>query len=278
MVMVFQKQLHSQTKGKTISKQTIALLKKASDAYAAVFPPTAHFERAIFVSWYCSVGDCTFCYMSTQKALIKHPQTAKRTRESILAEAYLCKRLGWEIEFLSAGYSGVSSQELEFLLKTITALYGKKLWLNTGFIPLSLLRVYQPYLEGVSGSIETLNPVLHNQVCPSKPIAPYRKLYEYAQQLGLKKAITLIIGLGETKEDFAVTKEFIEQYDIDRITVYALRPIKGTAFSSPPPLDYYLWWIASLRLAFKQKTLIAGIWHNDLTTLAPLFDAGANAV
>ena len=63
-----------------------------------------HFERAIFLSWYCGRGDCKFCYMSTQKKRIKNPKLAKRRVESVLAEVMICKTAGWKIEFLSGGY------------------------------------------------------------------------------------------------------------------------------------------------------------------------------
>ena len=76
---------------------------------------TTWFERAIFLSWYCAKGDCKFCYMSTQKKLIKDPKKARRSFESILAEVFLCKKLGWKIEFLSGGYESFSRQELLFL-------------------------------------------------------------------------------------------------------------------------------------------------------------------
>ena len=47
------------------------------------------FERAIFFSWYCSKGDCKFCYMSTQKDKITDPKLAKRRKESIIAETII---------------------------------------------------------------------------------------------------------------------------------------------------------------------------------------------
>ena len=43
-----------------------------------------------------------------QKDKIKDPKKAKRTKESILAEAILSKNLGWEIEFISGGYESLN--------------------------------------------------------------------------------------------------------------------------------------------------------------------------
>ena len=88
------------------------------------------FERAIFFSWYCSKGDCKFCYMSTQKV----NKLARRRKESILAEAIICKNLGWKVEFLSGGYESYSTDELVDLVKQIYLITGQKQWLNIGVL------------------------------------------------------------------------------------------------------------------------------------------------
>ena len=83
-----------------------------------------HFERAIFTSWYCSIGDCAYCYMSTQKKLISKPKKAKRSMASVLAEAYLCRKLGWKIGFLSAGYGNYTQSSILELCKNVYEVYG----------------------------------------------------------------------------------------------------------------------------------------------------------
>ncbi len=261
-----------------ISEATRELMEQASAAYGQHFDDRTSFERAIFVSWYCSVGDCTFCFMSTQRKVITDPKSAKRKPFSILAEIELCRLLDWKIEFISAGFSGVTQEELLNVLKYGSRLYGEGLWLNTGFMQEKALASYAPYLTGVSGSIETVNPALHKEVCPSKPIPPYLKLWEATEKLGLRKAMTIIIGIGESEEDIPLTIDFIREHGIDRITLYALRPVQGTAFREAPTLEYYLRWISRLRIAFPDKEILAGIWHNDLSTLPLLFAAGANRV
>ena len=49
------------------------LLIEAKEVYSQNFDNFTSFERAIFFSWGCAIGDCTFCYMSTQKDKIKDP-------------------------------------------------------------------------------------------------------------------------------------------------------------------------------------------------------------
>src|SRR3989344_3001114 len=90
------------------------------------------FERAIFLSWYCSKADCSFCYMSLQGKLIKDPMKARRSREAILAEALISKLCGWKIEFLSQGYESYPIEELVELTRQIYRITGQKQWLNVG--------------------------------------------------------------------------------------------------------------------------------------------------
>ncbi len=47
------------------------LIEQAGEVYRKNFPNTTWFGRCIFVSWYCDVGTCDFCYRSTIKSRIK---------------------------------------------------------------------------------------------------------------------------------------------------------------------------------------------------------------
>jgi len=125
--------------------------------------------------------------MSTQKKLIKEPKKARRSFASILAEAILCKKLGWKIEFLSGGYESFTKDELFFLIKNIYRIYGEKLWLNIGVLNKKDLKLFKPYIEGVCGTVETITPKLHNEICPSKPIKPIETMFRYCDELKLKK-------------------------------------------------------------------------------------------
>ncbi len=42
------------------------LVEKADKIFKENFSPETCFERGIFFSWGCAIGDCAFCYMSTQ--------------------------------------------------------------------------------------------------------------------------------------------------------------------------------------------------------------------
>jgi biotin synthase-like enzyme len=238
------------------------------------------FERAIFISWYCSLGDCTYCYMSSQKNLIKDPVKAKRSEESILAEALICKKLGWKIGFLSAGYGSYTADSILNLSKKISSIYDQKIWLNIGVLPEKTIKKLLPYLEGICGAVETTNAEVHKEVAPNKPIAPIENMFRICEKFNLKKAMTFIVGLGETIEDFATLKNFILKNKIDKITFYALNPIKGTFFenSKGPTMECYLDWIKKTRDSFKEIEIIAAPWVNRVDKIHLMIDAGADGI
>jgi biotin synthase-like enzyme len=255
------------------------LLALAGKVYKENFPQETYFERAIFFSWGCTIGDCTFCYMSTQPK-DKPPKETKRSNESILAEFILAKNLGWEIGFFTGGIGVMSPTELEFLLKYAVEITGQKQWLSVGAVPKVLLEQYSPYLKGVVGSTETINPELHARVCPSKPLRPYEIMFESAKELGLQRAMTFIVGMGETKEDLPLLEEFIQKFEISKIHVYGLIPQKDTMFenSKIPTKEEQGWWIAKLRIKFPKLDIQCGIWEDRVERVAYLLRSGSNSV
>lgn len=251
------------------------LLEKASEVYKENFDNRVWYGRCIFLSWYCDVGDCKFCYRSTQKSRIKHAEHAKRSVASILVEAILCKNLGWRIEFLTGGYRIFPMKDLVNIAKLVSNVYGDKIWINLGSLNKEELEMFKPYVKGVVVSIETLNEELHDKICPSKPIKPYEEMLETAKDF--KKSMTIVIGLGEKKEDFSLLKKFIEKHKLDRITFYALKPVSGTPYTTGPSTEDYLWWIAQTRINFPKLEIIAGTTARRYEEVGLLLKAGANA-
>ena len=255
------------------------LIQEAKQVYQENFNNEVTFERAVFFSWGCVIGDCTFCYMSTQP-LDKVVKETKRSNASILAEFILCKHLGWDIGFFTGGIGVLKPDELEFLLKAIYQITQEKIWLSVGPVSKPLLQRYLPYIRGVVGSTETINPVLHKQVCPSKPLKPYEIMFETAKELNLERAMTFIVGMGETREDLSLLKEFITKYEINKIHMYGLIPQKGTPFenSAMPTKEEQAWWIANLRIAFPKLDIQCGIWEDRTERISYLLDAGSNSI
>lgn len=236
------------------------------------------FERAIFLSWYCSKGDCKFCYMSTQKSKIKNPKLAKRRKESVLAEAVICKACGWKVEFLSGGYESYDIDELVDLTKQVYKITGQKQWLNIGVLKKEEIKKFLPYIEGLCGAVECVNPKLHKELCPSKPISEIIEMFKICDELKLKKSMTIIIGLGETEKDIHLLIEFIKKHKINKITFYALNPHEGTIFKKGPKTDYYAKWISETRKQFPKLHIVAGSWVDRLEEISELLEAGATSI
>jgi len=250
-------------------------IEKANKVFLQNFPAETWFERAILFSWYCKIRNCKFCYMSTQP----DKKTAVRSKESLIAEAVICKNLGWEIGAFSGGIDAYSQADFKEIIKNVSNVCGK-LWLNVGALGEKEIKEYLPYTKGVVASIETVNPKLHDFVCPSKPTAPYEKMLGTAGKYNLKKAMTIILGLGETIEDFELLKNFIEKHKIDKIYFYSLNPQKGTVFENKemPSAEYQAEWIAKTRIAFPKIEILAGIWLNKVDRVPLLLKAGANSI
>ncbi|MBI2572520.1 hypothetical protein HYV86_01560 [Candidatus Woesearchaeota archaeon] len=260
----------------SLSTQTQLLCQQASKVYQENFNGKTWYGRCIFLSWYCSIGDCTFCFRSTQRHKVQHAADSKRSMGSALLEAFFCKIFHWRIEFLTGGYGMMPASELLEYIKNVSAVYGEKIWLNIGVIPPNQLELFRPYVKGICASMETLHPQLHKEVCPNKPIEPYDKMFTQLQ--GFKKSIAVIVGLGDTTNDLHYLFDFVEKHQLDRVTIYALKPVKGTPFTQGPTVDQYVEWIARLRIRFPTLEIIAGTNLRRCEEVGYLMQAGANAV
>jgi biotin synthase-like enzyme len=218
--------------------------------------------------------------MSTQKDKIRNVplKLAKRRIESLITEVLICKELEWNIGSLSSGYDAYTVDELKNIIEKIVAAYGKKVWLNIGLLNAEQIKILGPFIDGICGSIECLDEDLHDKLCPSKPLKPIIDMLDYSKSRNMKTAITIIIGLGESIEDYALLKDFIIKHMIDRITFYALNPHESGYFTKGPDPEYYARWIAKTRIDFPNIEIIAGSWVNRLSEINMLLKAGANNI
>ncbi len=258
--------------------QIIDLMQKASKITSLEHGNQINLERAIFLSWWCDKGDCLFCYMSAQKPKIKEPSAARRKINSILAEAELCRRTDWKIEFLSGGYGSFSTPEIKDISRKIYGITGEPVWLNIGIT--KDLEVYEDEIAGITGAVEVANPELHDKICPSKSLEDITEMLELAGELGFQKAITIILGLGETPEDLKYLHEMIKEVGIDRVTFYSLNPHKETVYeNTPQPASlYYAGVVAATRIQFPKLKIITGTWIDNLANIGPLLLSGANGL
>jgi len=236
------------------------------------------FGRCIFLSWYCEVGTCKFCFRSTMKHKIQHAKRAKRTKESIYADAIIGKAMNWRLEFLTGGYGIFSFEEILEIVKQVSKIYGKKIWINLGALKEKELQQLKPYVEGICASIETVEKKLHDQICPDKPLEPYIDMLKLADRMGFKKSMTLVIGLGEKKKDLELLHSLIKDLKLDRITFYALKPVKGTEFTKSPSIEEYSWWVREVRKKFPQLEIITGVTPKKVDYVTEILDAGADGI
>ena len=254
------------------------LIKKANETTLNKHGNLITLERAVFLSWWCDKGDCAFCYMSTQKNKIKDPAKARRNVYNIYAEAEMCKRLDWNIEFLSGGYESFTTQEIKEIASTIKDITGDGVWLNTGIT--DELDEFGSEIKGITGAVEVANPEIHERVCPSKKLEDISNMLDVAGNSGFKKAITIILGLGETLEDVDYIIDYIRDHKIDRVIFYSLNPHKETIYanSSQPASLYYAQVVAQVRLAFPDIEIICGTWIDNLANIGILILSGANGI
>ena len=254
------------------------LIKKANEITLNNHGNIVTLERAVFLSWWCDKGDCAFCYMSTQKEKIKDPKKARRNINNIYAEAEMCKRLDWNIEFLSGGYESFTTNEIKEIATTIKNITGDGVWLNTGIT--DELQEYGSEIKGITGAVEVANPKIHEKVCPSKKLEDISNMLDVAGDLGFKKAITIILGLGESLDDVNYIIDYIKDHNVDRVIFYSLNPHKETIYanSSQPASLYYAQVVAQVRLAFPKIEIICGTWIDNLANIGILILSGANGI
>ncbi len=260
-----------------LSQETQALLGQAEKIYWENHNGKTWYGRCIFISWYCSLADCTFCFRSTRRHQEIHPAESRRSMGSILLEALFSRIFKWRIEFLTGGYGIMPWDELLEITKNVSIVYGEKIWLNLGVLPSSRLEECRPYVKGIYASLETLTPKLHEYVCPSKPIAPYDKMFA-ALSSELKKSIAIIVGLGDTIADMKYLFDFVERHQLTRVTLYALKPVRGTEYTMGPTPEEYLQWLARLRIRFPKMQIVAGTNLRRSEEVGYLMKAGANAI
>lgn len=257
--------------------ETQELIVEAEKVYKAHFSDECLLGRCIFLSFYCSVNTCDFCFRSIADNKGIDPAKARRSLSSILTEALLIKNFNWRLEFLTGGYNIYPKEELFRIAKLVHSVTKEKMWINLGILPTLHLKALSDYMEGVVASVETLEENLHNKTCPDKPLEPYKRMLVQAKEIGYLRSMTIIIGLGEDKTHFKYVEEFIKEYDVNRITVYALKPLAGTPYTTGPSSNELLWWIAKIRMTFPKLEIIVGISEDRLEEIHLVLRAGANS-
>ncbi len=252
---------------------------KAKSIFQQNHDNTVHFERSIFINWTCAIADCKYCYLSTKP---KHKagtiSTALRSHESILAEALICKLMGYEIGYITGGLRVESVDQIIELLKKLNQVNEKKNLMNFGPYAHSEILKLKPYAGGMGSAIESFDEQLHDFICPSKPLVVLRKFLTNLQTEKMHKLITIILGLGENKDDITLVSENITKYDINTVQLCFLKPQENTVFAQVPAPDvnYMAYWVAQLRIKHPTLKIKVALVKERMDDLHLLLEAGAN--
>lgn len=257
------------------------LLQEAQQVYTAYFGPEVYFERSIFVNWTCAIADCKYCFLSTKPKY--NPKIDKnkpiRSQESVLGEALICKALGWKIGYITGGLRVESADYLIDLVTKLQVVNGGPIMTNFGPYSRAYLEKFKPHVLGMGSAIESFNEPLHNFICPSKPLPSLMKFLGDLQELRMEKLITIILGMGERKEDVYTVIENIQKYNIEKIQLCFLKSQKNTVFKEVPPpnMRYMAWWVATIRIGCPQMQIKVALVRDRIEDFSLLLQAGANS-
>ena len=84
--------------------------------------------------------------------------------------------------------------------------------------------------------------------------------------------------MGDKIEEIQYLFDFIDKHQLDRVTIYALKPVKGTEYTEGPSVEEYLQWISRIRIKFPKLEIIAGTNLRRCEEAGYLMQAGANAI
>jgi biotin synthase-like enzyme len=272
--------IKERNKNRTVTQEELnAAIAEAKPIFQANHNNTVHFERSIFINWTCAIADCKYCYLSTKP---KHKagtvSTALRSHESILAEALICKLMGYEIGYITGGLRVESVDQIIELLKRLNQVNQKQNLMNFGPYAHSEIKKLKPYTGGMGSAIESFDEQLHDFICPSKPLIVLRKFLTHLQEENMHKLITIILGLGENKDDIKLVSENIKKYDINIVQLCFLKPQENTVFAQvpAPDMNYMAYWVAKLRVAHPKLKIKVALVKERMDDLHLLLNAGAN--
>lgn len=252
------------------------LIKKASQIFAQHHPLKVRFERSVFINWTCGIADCKYCYLSTKP---KKDMKSLRSQASILAELLLCKLMGWHVGYLTGGLRVESTEYMVGLLDNATKVLGYKPMMNFGPYNRSEILSFKPHISGIGAAIESFDPDLHSFICPSKPLKLLQKMLEICRDEEIPTFITIILGMGERKNDVFEVIKYVKEYNIAKVQLCFLKPQVNTIFSDvPAPDPYYMaWWTAQLRIACPQIQIKIALVKERMADFALMLRAGANS-
>ena len=271
----FLTQIEQNNKTHVVDKEELAdLMQQAHTIYSQQFDNSVWFERSLFTNWTCGIADCRYCYLSTKPKLDK---TAVRSKASILAEALVCKIMGWKVGYITGGLRVESTEYMTQLLTDLHTVLEYKPKMNYGPYSPREIDSFKEHIAGLGCAVESFDEDLHKFICPSKPLPALMRFLRDCKEKDIPNFITIILGIGEKKSDIEDVIQKITEYNIDTVQLCFLKPQEKTVFDTVPPpnIEYMAWWTAKLRIAHPTITIKIALVKERIEDFSTLLQAGA---
>ncbi|HLP80058.1 MAG TPA: radical SAM protein [Acidobacteriota bacterium] len=274
----FLAQINKNNQTHVVNEQELqTLILKANEIHKRHFDDKVWMERSIFTNWTCGIADCKYCYLSTKPKL---DRTAVRSPESILAEALICKAMGWKVGYITGGLRVEKTEYMIDLLQKLSIVLEHKTMMNYGPYTKQEVDAFAPFVSGMGCAIESFDEKLHAYICPSKPLSSLLKFLGHVKEKKLESFITIILGIGEKMSDIDEVIKKVEEYNITKVQLCFLKAQEQTVFDNTPAPDikYMAWWVSRLRIAHPNLIIKIALVKDRIDDLHILLNAGVNSI
>jgi len=246
------------------------VLEEAETAFKSHFKSETRFERQIVFSTHHHRVGPRERPQSTQQSRV-----LKRATTSIIAEAVLCKELGWDI-IAKANTELYSFGEIVDLVREMSSAYEEKLWVDVVPLTATEIELLTPFVHGVTASIGSVNKELQRRIAPKTPLTEFIAMFSEARKI--QKGMSITLGVGEKLDHMEELFRFIETHKIDRILFRQFKPRRSSRYFKEPSSFYCARWIAETRIRFPKMTIVAGTGEGRMAETGLFLKAGANTI
>lgn len=261
-----------------------ALFQKARRERHRYFGDKIFLYGFLYIGTYCR-NNCNFCfYRSSNTNLERYRKDA----ESILDAARLLADSGVHLIDLTMGEdpqmfndSTGGFEGLTHLVARVKEETGLPVMVSPGVVPERILSLLASAgADWFACYQETHNRELFGKLRPGQDFDERFNVKKLAHRHGMLTEEGILVGVGETDEDFSLTLEAVRELNVEQVRAMNFVPQAGTPMENLPAPDpsEELRRIAELRIHFPDKLIPATLDVEGLAGLKRRLDAGANVV
>ena len=248
------------------------LLEEADAGFHSSFKPEVTYEKTLSLALSqqpVSRFQSSYSYGSSGRI-------TKRTINSLLAEAYLCKQFGWEI-LVEDSPGAYKFPELVAVLKSVHDLSEKKVALQTPALSLPEMDSLRTHVQSVVADLKTINKGTQKRISPHFSLTPFISMFSDAK--GFQRRVLITLGIGEHLEGLPELHRFIETHTVTEVTFTPLTTENHPLAAARPPSSFYCArWIAETRIAFPKLKILAATSPERFAELGLFLKAGINTI